>query len=60
MKKTNYIFYPFEVRIFKNWWVFPLAVQIYLNDPRYYMDKAFEIGVDFLCFHVRWGFRKCS
>lgn len=60
MKNTKYIFYPFKVRIFKNLWIFPLAVQITLDDPRYYMDRTFEITVSFLCFHAIWGFRKCS
>jgi hypothetical protein len=39
----------------KDWWVFPLAVQIHLNDM-IYRDKNFAITVHFLCFHIRWLF----
>lgn len=55
MGMTKYKLYRHDAKMYKDWWVFPLAVQIHLNDM-IYMDKNFAITVHFLCFHVRWLF----
>lgn len=52
---TKYKLYRHDAKMYKDWWVFPLAVQIQFNDM-IYMDKNFAITVHFLCFHVRWLF----
>lgn len=55
MEMTKYKLYRHDAKMYKDWWTFPLAVQIQLNDM-IYMDKNFAITVHFLCFHVRWLF----
>lgn len=57
MGMTKYRLYKNDAKIYKDWWVFPLAVQIHLNDM-IYRDKNFAITVHFLCFHIRWLFRE--
>lgn len=55
MGMTKYKLYRHNAKIYKDWWVFLLAMQIHPNNP-WYREKNLEITVDFLCFHVRWLF----
>ena len=57
MGMTKYKLHRHDAYMLKDWWVFPLAVQIHLNDM-IYRDKNFTITIHFLCFHVRWIFIK--
>lgn len=57
MKMNKYRLYCYDVEIFKNWWIFPLAFQLHLNNP-WHRVKNFEITINFLCFHVSWLFKK--
>ena len=50
---TKYKLFKVNREIYRNWWVFPLAVQIYLDDM-VFADKNLAISVHFLCFHIRW------
>lgn len=43
--------------IHKDLWIFPLSVQILLNNP-WYAEKNIDISVHFLCFHARWLFMR--
>jgi hypothetical protein len=55
MGMTKYRLYRHSANIYKDWLVFPFAVQIHLNDM-IYRDKNFAITIHFLCFHARWLF----
>lgn len=52
---TKYKLYRRDAKMYKDWWIFPLAVEIHIN-YQIFMDKNFSITVNFLCFHVRWLF----
>jgi hypothetical protein len=55
MGMTKYRLYKHDFYTYKDWWVFPVAVQVHLNDM-IYKDKNFAITLHFLCFHIRWLF----
>ncbi len=55
MGMTKYKLHKHDTKIYKDWWVFPLALQVFLNDMLY-KNKNIEITIHFLCFHIRWLF----
>lgn len=55
MEMTKYKLYRRDAKMYKDWWTFPLAVEIHIN-YQIYMDKNFALTVHFLCFHFRWLF----